>query len=393
MSRRSARLLGLVAGLAAIASVVGAAQASPVVASAGAVAAALIAIVVAFARGEAPAEETAALAPQEFADPFILVAGDLNLLGWNSQILPILRLTPDEVRERGRLDRLPLGQELIAACAAAIDAKTTTSLTYRRASLNSATERYYTVSVRRSGEDWLLAFHDITEFRLAERQRMDFVANVSHEIRTPLTSISGYAQTLISDLDAGRALERRFLETIQRNTDRLLLMTSDLLDLSKLDAKGSLAIEDRKEVDLRRLTEDVLEELEPSRRNKSQVIATALHAERMLGSRKYLFRILRNLCQNAIRYSPDGSRIRVSWENVENGIELRVADDGPGVPVTEQSRLFERFYRVDPGRSDRDGGSGLGLAIVKHAVLVHGGSVRVESESGEGATFICFFPL
>ena len=237
-------------------------------------------------------------------------------------------------------------------------------------------------------------FHDVTELKASEQIRIEFVANASHELRTPLTSIKGYVDTLRDDLKAQRLEEApKFLEIVSKNVDRLIFLVNDLLDLSALESGADLV---RAPISTAEITESVLRQLEPKRAVKKQTIEAQLEVDTVLADAQRLEQVLVNLVHNAIKYTPDSSRIIVAWERATEpgaeGVVLRIKDNGPGISLEHQSRLFERFYRVDAGRSRDQGGTGLGLSIVKHIMIKHGGSVRVQSRQGSGAEFVCFFP-
>jgi len=242
-------------------------------------------------------------------------------------------------------------------------------------------------------------FHDVTELKRAEKIRIDFVANVSHELRTPLTSIKGYLQTLRQDVargDYGSA--EKFLEVITRNSDRLMRLIEDLLDLSSLESSESHSIDSmsssmlKEEVDLRELTTKVLQQLEPRCIEKSQDIETEYEVDFVRADEERVEQVLVNLLENAIKYTPTAGQLKVRWIPSQMGVQLHVIDNGPGIPQEHQPRLFERFYRVDQARSRELGGTGLGLAIVKHIMQRHGGSVWVVSAVGKGSDFVCEFP-
>jgi two-component system phosphate regulon sensor histidine kinase PhoR len=244
-------------------------------------------------------------------------------------------------------------------------------------------------------------FHDVTELKQAERIRIDFVANVSHELRTPLTAIKGYTDTLAADIRNRQFNEvDRYIEVINRNTDRLMSLIEDLLDLSSLesaDEPGMDLLEAPIDSHVTRVsTRDVsartIAHLEPRRAHKNHTIETAFNTEYVNADPRRVEQVLTNLIDNAIKYVPQGGKIRVQWQKSDHAVVLRVADNGPGIPPQYQTRLFERFFRIDKARSREMGGTGLGLAIVKHIMQKHGGSVRVESELGKGTEFICEFP-
>ena len=234
-------------------------------------------------------------------------------------------------------------------------------------------------------------FNDVTELKQAEQVRIEFVANASHELRTPLTSIKGYLDTVISDIKAGRASETgEFLEIISKNVDRMTHLVSDLLDLSAIESGREL---DKSIVHTREITDSVLKQLEIKRAQKKIQIKTEFGAETLLADPRRLEQVLLNLVQNAIKYIQENGVVEVRWQMMPDAtVSLHVKDNGPGIPSDHQARLFERFYRVDPGRSREQGGTGLGLSIVKHIMLKHGGSVQLQSRWGDGTEFICRFP-
>ena len=229
--------------------------------------------------------------------------------------------------------------------------------------------------------------HDITELKQAERIRIEFVGNVSHELRTPLTAINGYLQTLVADVEAGRLDQaQEFLKIVTQNVTRLKSLVEDLLDLSALESGKELKVE---QVNVRELTEAVLEQVE-SQNHKVHIF---YDFNEMWADPARLEQVLRNLMENAVRYVPKGKNIEIRWRKAKAEVfELNVKDDGPGIAAEHQGRLFERFYRVDEGRSRAEGGTGIGLALVKHIMQRHGGFVYVRSLLGRGSEFICEFP-
>lgn len=242
-------------------------------------------------------------------------------------------------------------------------------------------------------------FHDVSDLKLAEQIRIDFVANVSHELRTPLTSIKGYIETMITDAANGSPVDGQFLQVIKRNSDRLLALMNDLLDLSSIESGGESAeVIHATPTSTAETTERVLQSMRNVFEKKGQeVTVSAEGAPTVLADPKRLEQVLVNLLDNANKFTPVQGRMAVQWtQQTEGGnrfVVLKVSDSGPGIPPQHQQRLFERFYRIDKARSREQGGTGLGLAIVKHIMQRHGGSVWVESPPGQGATFICRFPV
>ena len=233
-------------------------------------------------------------------------------------------------------------------------------------------------------------FHDVTELKEAEQMRIDFVANVSHEIRTPLTSIKGYADTIWGDLKNGTKIEPELFEPIIRNCERLENITKDLLDLSSLDAKHAI---EKEVISIPDITRKIFNILKDTFNSRSQLANFTCDCIAMEGDEHRIEQVLTNLLDNASKYTPIGGSIEAHWyENQSKEIVLEVKDNGPGISSEHLPRLFERFYRVDKGRSRNLGGTGLGLSIVKHIMLAHKGTVSVRSHIGKGSLFICVFP-
>ena len=238
----------------------------------------------------------------------------------------------------------------------------------------------------------IAVFHDISRLKKLEKVRQDFVANVSHELKTPLTTIKGYVETLL-DGAIQQDVAVPFVQVIKRHADRLEQILEDLLTLSKMETK-TFSLK-RERVPLGNLIEHALELVKDSAEKKNISVS---HAEisptlSVYGERGYLEQVLVNLLDNAIKYSHEKGKIRVSTvEKDQNEIQILVEDDGVGISKEDLPRIFERFYRVDKGRSKELGGTGLGLSIVKHIVQAHGGKVWAESEPGKGSTFYITLP-
>ena len=233
----------------------------------------------------------------------------------------------------------------------------------------------------------LLLSFDITEKAYAERNRQEFTANVTHELKTPLQAILGSAELLESGLvkeeDRGR-----FFGHIKKEASRLVTLINDIIRLSQLDEKSELV---KEEVDLYELTEEVFEVLKVPAFKKNVALELKGEHYRMNGVRGYLYEILYNLCDNAIRYNVEGGKVTVRIQKMRNQIKVSVKDTGIGIPLEHQDRVFERFYRVDKSHSKETGGTGLGLSIVKHAVSYHNGVLALDSKPGEGTSIIILF--
>jgi two-component system, OmpR family, phosphate regulon sensor histidine kinase PhoR len=233
----------------------------------------------------------------------------------------------------------------------------------------------------------VVVLHDVTELRRLERIRHDFVANVSHEFKTPLTAIQGFAETLLSGALEDPRNNRRFLEIIRDHATRLAVLTDDLLKLARIEA-GKLEVQFGP-VQLTEVIERCAEtaQLKANRKQITLEIEVPPNLPAVHGDASLLRDVVQNLLDNAIQYTPEGGRVRVIATAGPREAVVTVDDTGMGIPLAEQERIFERFYRVDVARSREAGGTGLGLSIAKHIVEAHGGRLWVESEVGRGSKF------
>lgn len=250
------------------------------------------------------------------------------------------------------------------------------------------------VASKNVGEDEfsaVLVFHEITDIRRLERIRKDFVANVSHELRTPLTSIKGYLEAL-SEMESFLPADgKKFLSILQKQSERMENIVSDLLQLAKIESgKEKLQLS---AIPVHPFLEKIVSSLSSLAQKKGQSVE--IHASEDLclqADPDKLSRILINLLENAIKYTPEKGKIIVGGHKRDHWIDLYVKDNGIGIPPTDQTRIFERFFRVDRARSRELGGTGLGLSIVKHLMEAHGGTIAIESYPNEGSTFTARFP-
>ncbi len=229
-------------------------------------------------------------------------------------------------------------------------------------------------------------FFDVTELRRLEKVRKDFVANVSHELRTPITAIRGYAETLKSGALSDATAAPKMVDIIHRQSERLSELVEDLLEISRLESKQIQLAE--KPVDLADAATRALETIRPKSRARNTGIELLVPAGTwVLGDQRAIEQIVLNLVDNAVKYTPANSHVVVRATQEGGEVTMTVSDDGPGIDAKHLPRLFERFYRVDKGRSRDMGGTGLGLSIVKHLATAMHGDVSVESAPGQGATF------
>lgn len=230
---------------------------------------------------------------------------------------------------------------------------------------------------------------DVTEREQREKLRREFSANVSHELKTPLTSISGFAELMSQGLVPPDKV-REFSLDIQKECTRLTNLVEDIIDLSRLEeGGGDMTWED---IDLYTLCDDVLQSLEPVAKRQAVTLRLAGESLQVRGVYQVLREMIYNLCDNAIKYNRSGGSVTVTVARSAGRASVAVADTGIGIPYEDQSRVFERFYRVDKSHSRAIGGTGLGLSIVKHAAALHGAEIKLQSRPEDGTVITVLFP-
>lgn len=336
-------------------------------------------------------EQEAVLA--SMAEGVLAVDNQGRVITMNQAAGKLLRLDPQTMRGQ-LLSEYLRHQDILDFLSAIWQAPGPTE---REIKLNGLQERYLQLHgsklVDPSGAVFgvLVVLNDITRLRRLEQVRRDFVANVSHELRTPVTAIKGFVETLQAGTEPEET--RHFLEIIARQVDRLHNIIEDLLTLSRLEQgeeDGAFTLE--------------VQEVKPVLATAIEVCAWRAAAKnitlaldcpddlRAALNPPLLEQAVVNLIDNAVKYSPEGTLVQVRGAAEDQEILIQVQDQGPGIPVQHWSRIFERFYRVDPSRSRKDGGTGLGLAIVKHIAQIHHGKVTVASTPGRGSTFTIRLP-
>jgi len=239
----------------------------------------------------------------------------------------------------------------------------------------------------------VIVIHDVTQIRRLENVRRDFVANVSHELRTPVTSIQGFVEALLEKGADNPEQVERYLKIIAKHSDRLNAIIEDLLSLSRLEEDAERSRVSLEEIALRPVLDTAIEltQIKASEKNVAINVSCNEQIKAKVNS-ALLEQAIVNLVDNAIKYSKPDSSVRIDVEQLPDEITIAVVDGGCGIERKHLSRLFERFYVVDKGRSRKLGGTGLGLAIVKHIAQVHNGSVTVQSTPGQGSTFTIHLP-
>jgi two-component system sensor histidine kinase SenX3 len=254
----------------------------------------------------------------------------------------------------------------------------------------SAPTRWLRVTAAPAGEGAvLIVVTDVTDARRIETVRRDFVANASHELKTPAASIQAAAETLRAVADDDPEAVARFAAQLEREARRLSRIVADLLDLSRLESGSELT----EHVRIDAIVREEAERFDDAGHEAGvRVSVRAPQPATVAGAARDLSLLVRNLIDNAVRYTPTGGAVEIEVDAHDEEVTLSVRDTGVGIPARDLSRVFERFYRVDRARSRGTGGTGLGLSIVRHVAENHGGSVEVRSELGTGSTFTVRLP-
>jgi two-component system phosphate regulon sensor histidine kinase PhoR len=313
-------------------------------------------------------------------------AGYITLV--NSVAESMLGITRDEVVGRAPVEavRHPDLQRAVDQAQSSGEAMATELM------LTESPRRIIQVNVLPLEFGFVVLLRDVSRLRRLQEARREMVANIGHELRTPLSSVLGYVETLEQSPDLSAEERGRFLSVVHRNARRLQRLVEDLTRLSRLE---SPSVTSRPEaIALAEIASGVTETLAPKAKAKNIRIELRLpetlpdvEADRHLIETVFL-----NLLDNALRVSPGDSRVEVVAMQRGDRLEVSVADEGPGIPKEFRDRVFERFFRMDSGRTSERGGTGLGLAIVKHAILLHGGDVRIDDREGRGAVFVFDLP-
>jgi two-component system phosphate regulon sensor histidine kinase PhoR len=235
----------------------------------------------------------------------------------------------------------------------------------------------------------ILFVRDVSNAVLMEKVRREFIANVSHELRTPLTVISGYLDTLLMDTQAFPERYLKALTQMGQQSQRMESLLKDLLWLSRIESEQHNSVHET--VDMGGLFQDLLDDLSEAHPDSVFVLDVSTD-QTIVGDYRQLYSAVSNLVINAIKYSPQGSPVTLSWTLQGDELLMQVRDSGIGIDSTHIPRLTERFYRVDDSRNSATGGTGLGLAIVKHVAVSNDGYLKIESKLGEGSIFTLIFP-
>jgi len=326
-------------------------------------------------------QEEFQLITENMSEGFLVIDNRTNLLSYNSSALKLLGADEND----GSVLTLNRTENFREVIEKALDGgRAQSNMTYD--------ERTYNLIANPVLEDGriigaVIVIIDVTESEKREVLRREFTANVSHELKTPLTSILGFAE-LMKDGGTPEDTVKDFSASIYDEAKRLITLVSDIIKISELDEKDDFA---RENVDLSALADEVAERLKPSAEKKNVTFKLSCESAEVFGVRQILDEMVYNLCDNAVKYNKDGGTVTVTVKKENGKAILSVADTGIGIPPSCRDRVFERFFRVDKGRSKAEGGTGLGLSIVKHGAQYHGAEISLESETGKGTAITITF--
>ena len=327
-------------------------------------------------------------------DAILAVDKDMNIRYYNAPMAMLF-----EQKEEGnwgkKITEVIRSQSIIEGFQKCIKEKKSQWVHAQHEMTYDGTIRYYKVSIspffdeKKSKTRGAVAFfHDITDHKKVEKVRMDFVANASHELKTPLTSVQGYLG-LIKSLSGENEQIAESFSVVENNLDRLNSIIQDLLELSKIESAESIIMESLNTMEL---TESVIHDLQGQIKDKKQDLHFHFDSKTVYGNREMIEHVIMNLVENAVKYSPSESQIKIKWGQSGEMNFLSVKDNGPGIESFHQGRLFERFYRVRDEQNQMAKGTGLGLSIVRNCMQKMDGTVDVKSAPGLGSEFICYFP-
>lgn len=324
------------------------------------------------------------LITENMSEGFLVIDQDANLLTYNSAALRLLEIAPaasDGQSMAGSVLSFCRAKEFREVISDVLSGKRAESVMVRE-------ERSYSLIANPVFESdavigAVVIILDITESEKRNTLRREFTANVSHELKTPLTSISGFAE-LMKEGEVSKEHVIDFSESIYDEAGRLITLVNDIIKISELDGQ-SISFESET-VDLYELSEEVIGRLENEAAKKNIALHLIGSRTEITGARKILDEMLYNLCDNAIKYNKENGTVDVMINQTDDRVNVIVRDTGIGIPVAHQSRVFERFYRVDKSHSKQVGGTGLGLAIVKHGAIYHHAKIDLESVEDKGTT-------
>ena len=328
-------------------------------------------------------QEEFRLITENMTEGFLVIDNQANLLTYNSAALKLLDITDVQEGTVLMLNRTKGFRDTVQKVLAGEHSESTISIDDKHYNLiaNPVYENEHVIGA-------VIVILDVTEYTNREKMRSEFTSNVSHELKSPLTSISGFAEIMMAgDVPGDTVVD--FSKTIYKEAQRLISLVSDIIKISELDEKNTGF--EQEPVELFELSKSVTERMKPVAEKRKITLNVLGGTAKVMGVSKILEEMIENLVDNAVKYNKDNGTVDVIVTSSDNTCELVVRDTGIGIPQSEQSRVFERFYCVDKSHSKLVGGTGLGLSIVKHGAMFHDAQIKLESTEGKGTSISLIF--
>ena len=328
-------------------------------------------------------QEEFRLITENMTEGFLVIDNQANLLTYNSAALKLLDITDVQEGTVLMLNRTKGFRDTVQRVLTGEHSESTINIDDKHYNLiaNPVYENDRVIGA-------VIVILDVTEYTNREKMRSEFTSNVSHELKSPLTSISGFAEIMMAGDVPGETVVD-FSKTIYKEAQRLISLVSDIIKISELDEKNSGF--EQEPVELFELSKSVTERMKPVAEKRNITLNVLGGTAKVMGVSKILEEMIENLVDNAVKYNKDNGTVDVIVTSSDNTCELVVRDTGIGIPQSEQSRVFERFYCVDKSHSKLVGGTGLGLSIVKHGAMFHGAQIKLESTEGKGTSISLIF--
>ena len=328
-------------------------------------------------------QEEFRLITENMTEGFLVIDNQANLLTYNSAALKLLDITDVQEGTVLMLNRTKGFRDTVQKVLTGEHSESTINIDDKHYNLiaNPVYENDRVIGA-------VIVILDVTEYTNREKMRSEFTSNVSHELKSPLTSISGFAEIMMAGDVPGETVVD-FSKTIYKEAQRLISLVSDIIKISELDEKNTGF--EQEPVELFELSKSVADRMKPVAEKRNITLNVLGGTAKVMGVSKILEEMIENLVDNAVKYNKDNGTVDVIVTSSDNTCELVVRDTGIGIPQSEQSRVFERFYCVDKSHSKLVGGTGLGLSIVKHGVMFHDAQIKLESTEGKGTSISLIF--
>lgn len=328
-------------------------------------------------------QEEFKLITENMSEGFLIIDSEMRILTHNTAAMKLLNMSEAESENVLSVNRSKAFRKMLERVLSGVrnESETESDGKYYRFIANPVLDEKHIIGA-------VIVILDVTESVNSENLRREFTSNVSHELKTPLTSISGFAE-IMKNGDTPNEMVIDFSNSIYDEAQRLISLVSDIMKISELDEKT--VVYEKETVDLYSLSLEVAERLRAEADKKNIKINVIGDTAEVIGVRKILDEMIYNLCDNAIKYNKENGIVDIIVSLADSKVKLIVRDTGIGIPTAQQSRVFERFYRVDKARSKSIGGTGLGLAIVKHGAIYHNAEIELESKENAGTLVSVIF--